>query len=136
MDRTLETSPPELLSFPAAARGDLPRNTEKPWGHELLWARSRYYAAKVLHIEAGQRLSLQYHRIKEETLLLLTGRLWVELEGTDGQMEIYEARPGQPFHIPPGCKHRLAAVETCQVLEVSTPELDDLVRLHDDYGRQ
>src|SRR5207244_652582 len=120
MDRTLETSLPELLSLPAAARGDLPRKTEKPWGHELLWAWGRYYAAKILHIEAGQRLSLQYHRVKEETLLLLSGRLWVGIEGADGRMEMREARAGQPFHIPPGCKHRLAALETGDVLEVST----------------
>ena len=136
MDRTLETTPLELLSLPLTHRGDLPRKTEKPWGHELLWAWGRYYAAKILHIEAGQRLSLQYHRVKEETLLLLRGRLRVELEGANGQMEMYEALSGETFHIPPGCKHRLAALETCQVLEVSTPELEDLVRLQDDFGRQ
>jgi quercetin dioxygenase-like cupin family protein len=102
----------------------------------MLWARGRHYAAKILHIEAGQRLSLQYHRVKEETLLLLTGRLWMELEGDDGRMHMYEALAGETFHIPPGCIHRLAAVETCDVLEVSTPELEDLVRLQDDFGRQ
>ena len=136
MEQILEFPAPEWLSLPGAAPGDLPRKTEKPWGHELLWAWGRYYAAKILHIEAGQRLSLQYHRVKEETLLLLSGRLWVELEGSDGRMETREARAGQPFHIPPGCKHRLAALETCDVLEVSTPELEDLVRLQDDFGRQ
>jgi mannose-6-phosphate isomerase len=136
MDRILETTAPELLSLPLTPQSDLPRKTDKPWGHELLWAWSRYYAAKILHIEAGQRLSLQYHRVKEESLLLLSGRLWVELEGTDGRMEMYEALSGQTFHIPPRCKHRLTALETSEVLEVSTPELEDLVRLQDDFGRQ
>jgi mannose-6-phosphate isomerase len=136
VDRILETTPLELLSLPLTHRGELPRRTENPWGQEMLRAWGLYYAAKILHIEAGQRLSLQYHRVKEETLLLLTGRLLVELEGADGRMEMYEALSGQSVHIPSGCKHRLAAQETCEVLEVSTPELEDLVRLQDDFGRQ
>jgi mannose-6-phosphate isomerase len=114
---------------------DLPRKTEKPWGYELLWAWCGRYAAKVLHIEAGHRLSLQYHRMKEETLFLMQGRLAIELEGSDGSMEEFTALPGQVFHIPAGRRHRMAAVETCDVMEVSTPELDDLVRLQDDFGR-
>jgi quercetin dioxygenase-like cupin family protein len=114
----------------------MPQRVEKPWGHELLWAWGRHYAAKILHIEAGCRLSLQYHRVKEETLLLLSGRLLVELEDQDGTMAVREATVGQVFHIPPGCKHRMAALETSDVLEVSTPELDDLVRIQDDFGRQ
>jgi quercetin dioxygenase-like cupin family protein len=114
----------------------LPQKTVKPWGHELLWACGSRYAAKILHIEAGCRLSLQYHRVKEETLLLLCGRLMLELEGEEGAMALIEALPGQVFHIPAGRKHRMAALETCDLLEVSTPELDDLVRLHDDFGRE
>jgi mannose-6-phosphate isomerase len=94
------------------------------------------YAAKILHIEAGHRLSLQYHRFKEETLLLMRGRMALELEGPHGGMERHEALPGQLFHILPGQKHRLAALETCDVLEVSTPELEDVVRLQDDFGRE
>jgi mannose-6-phosphate isomerase len=120
----------------SSATGDeLPRTTPKPWGHELLWAQGARYAAKILHIEAGCRLSLQYHRAKEESLLLLRGRMRVELESGDGTLVGHEALSGQVFHIPSGRKHRLSALETCDVLEVSTPELDDTVRLQDDFGR-
>jgi quercetin dioxygenase-like cupin family protein len=125
----------DLFGLLTGLRGACPQKTEKPWGHELLWAQCSRYAAKVLHIEAGQRLSLQYHRVKEETLLLVCGRMGLELEAQGGSMEYHEAVPGQVFHIPPGRKHRMAALETCDVLEVSTPELEDLVRLHDDFGR-
>jgi mannose-6-phosphate isomerase-like protein (cupin superfamily) len=114
----------------------LPRKTDKPWGHELLWALGDRYAAKILHIETGQRLSLQYHQVKEETLFLVCGRMALELEGPNGTIERHVAHPGQVFHIPPGRKHRMAALETCDVLEVSTPELEDLIRLHDDFGRR
>jgi mannose-6-phosphate isomerase len=126
----------ELLGFFPKAGGGFPRRTEKPWGHELLWACGNRYAAKILHIEAGHRLSLQYHRVKEETLFLVCGRMALELEEPEGAMECHVAVPGQVFHIPPGRKHRMAALETCDVLEVSTPELEDLVRLHDDFGRE
>jgi mannose-6-phosphate isomerase len=129
--------PPALTAlspFPAIGE-QWPRRTNKPWGYELLWACGSRYAAKILHIEAGCRLSLQYHRVKEETLLLVCGRLLLELEGDEGGMSTCEALPGQVFHVPPGRKHRMAALETCDVLEVSTPELEDLVRLHDDFGR-
>jgi mannose-6-phosphate isomerase len=135
MDTILEWSVAELLYSHVGGERELPRKTEKPWGHELLWAWGGRYAAKILHIEVGHRLSLQYHRVKEETLLLARGHLALELEGPDGQMERHEAFPGQVFHIPPGRKHRMAALETCDVLEVSTPELEDLVRLQDDFGR-
>src|SRR5258708_27197082 len=136
MDMLLDPTALDALSACGRRGEELPRKTEKPWGHELLWAWSRHYAAKILHIEAGCRLSLQYHCVKEETLLLLSGRLLMELESQSGAMEVREASTGQVIHIPPGYKHRMAAVETCDVLEVSTPELDDLVRLHDDFGRQ
>jgi quercetin dioxygenase-like cupin family protein len=123
------------LSTLMGALGELSVRTDKPWGHELLWARSERYAAKLLHIEAGCRLSLQYHRVKEETLLLVTGRMALELEGPDQGMQTLEGLPGSVFHILPGRRHRLTALETCDVLEVSTPELGDLVRLADDFGR-
>jgi quercetin dioxygenase-like cupin family protein len=134
MSIILESIEPDCYGL-AAANEPLPRRTEKPWGHELLWAWGKQYAAKILHIEAGQRLSLQYHQVKEETLFLVCGRLTLELEGPRGNMEHHEASPGQVFHIPAGRKHRMAALETCDVLEVSTPELEDLVRLQDDFGR-
>jgi mannose-6-phosphate isomerase len=123
------------LSSRSRTPGVLPQRVEKPWGHELLWALGARYAAKILHIEAGCRLSLQYHRVKEETLLLLGGRMILELEGADGTLVRHEATAGQVFHIPSGRLHRLTAVETCDVIEVSTPELEDVVRLQDDFGR-
>jgi mannose-6-phosphate isomerase len=136
----VETVPDTVALDTLSSRGrtpsELPQRVEKPWGHELLWAWGRHYAAKILHIEVGCRLSLQYHLVKEETLLLLSGRLLVELESQNGTMEVREAATGQVFHIPPGCRHRMSALETSDVLEVSTPELDDLVRLQDDFGRQ
>jgi mannose-6-phosphate isomerase len=135
MDTILEVPVADSLWSLAGAGGELPLKTEKPWGYELLWAWGSRYAAKILHIEAGRRLSLQLHRVKEETLLLVRGRLVMELEGPDGGMERHEALPGRVFQIPPGRKHRLAALETCDVLEASSPELEDLVRLHDDFGR-
>jgi mannose-6-phosphate isomerase len=135
MNSILELSAVDGLPALTGLDDQLPRKTAKPWGHELLWAQGSHYAAKILHIEAGHRLSLQYHEVKEETLLLLSGRLTLELEGSNGRMAYHEARSGQVFYIPPGRKHRLAALETCDVLEVSTPELEDLVRLQDDFGR-
>jgi len=123
-----------LHLFPELGRA-LPQRTEKPWGHELLWARCHQYAAKILHIEIDHRLSLQYHQTKEETLLLVSGRMVLELEGPDGGMEHHEAVPGDVFHIPPGRKHRMTALESCDILEVSSPELDDVIRLQDDFGR-
>jgi mannose-6-phosphate isomerase len=132
---TLTAPAVDARCSPADASGELPQKMEKPWGHELLWARCHRYAAKILHIEAGHRLSLQYHQVKEETLLLVVGRLVLELEAANGGMERHEALPGQVFHIFPGRKHRLVALETCDVLEVSSPELEDLVRLQDDFGR-
>ena len=136
MDTLTDAIALDALSSHRRTPRELPQRVEKPWGHELLWAWGRHYAAKILHIEAGCRLSLQYHRVKEETLLLLSGRLLVELEDPDGTMAVREAATGQVFHVPPGCKHRMAALETCDVLEVSTPELDDLIRLQDDFGRK
>jgi mannose-6-phosphate isomerase-like protein (cupin superfamily) len=135
MELVLEAPLVEAIAALAAAPGGLPRRTEKPWGYELLWAHGDRYAAKILHIEAGYRLSFQYHRVKEETMLLVRGRLRLELEGTEGEITCHEALPGQVFHIPAGRSHRLTALETCDVLEVSTPELEDLVRLQDDFGR-
>lgn len=128
---------PPLDTFgpPAGTSANPALRIPKPWGYELRWAWSRHYAAKILHLRAGHRLSLQYHRVKEESLLVLCGRLTLELEGPAGSMLHVQAAPGQAFHIAPGRKHRLAALEDSDVLEVSTPELDDLVRLEDDYGR-
>ena len=108
---------------------------DKPWGHELIWARTDRYVGKILHIAAGEALSLQYHRVKDETIMLLSGRMQLEwfADGDPPQERILV--PREPFHIPPGLRHRMIAIEDSDVLEVSTPELDDVVRLEDRYGR-
>jgi quercetin dioxygenase-like cupin family protein len=111
------------------------RKVEKPWGYELIWAETAAYVGKVIHITKGERLSLQYHQQKEETLYLQSGRMQLE-HFVDGQpRQVTEMRPGDTFHIPTGLRHRMIAVEDCDVFEVSTPFLDDVVRLEDRYGR-
>jgi len=111
------------------------RRVEKPWGHEDIWAETPRYVGKVLVIHKGKRLSLQYHEHKDESILVIRGRLQLELENDRGAMEILELAPGESQRIPTGRKHRFAAIEDCELVEVSTPELDDVVRLADDYGR-
>jgi len=108
----------------------------KPWGHELIWARGPGYVGKVLHIKKGQRLSLQYHKVKEETILLWSGRMTFVFENDRGELEEIPMSAGDAHHVPPGKRHRMIAVEDCDVFEVSTPHLDDVVRLEDSYGRQ
>ena len=107
---------------------------KKPWGYELIWAHTARYVGKILHISKGESLSYQYHRIKDETVRLLSGSLDLELE-SEGQRAKLSLSPGDCLHIVPGMKHRMIALEECDVLEVSTPELDDVVRLEDRYGR-
>jgi mannose-6-phosphate isomerase len=111
------------------------RRVEKPWGYELIWAEKGRYAGKILHIERDGQLSYQYHRKKEETIYLLSGVLELEVATSDGPRRVIRLKPGQSFHIAPELRHRMTAIETCDVLEVSTPELDDVVRLEDRYGR-
>jgi mannose-6-phosphate isomerase len=115
---------------------DLPRHVPKPWGYEIWWAHTDRYAGKILHVQAGERLSLQLHERKDESSYLLTGRLLLiqgpsEYELTEQLME-----PGSCWHSSPGVVHTIEALEDCDVLEVSTPELDDVVRLQDRYGRE
>ena len=110
------------------------QRVEKPWGHELIWAHTERYVGKVLHIKAGHALSLQYHRIKDETIHVWSGQLLFQ----SGEGEALAERtlgPGQSLHISPLQRHRMIAITDCDVLEVSTPELDDVVRLEDRYGR-
>jgi mannose-6-phosphate isomerase len=106
----------------------------KPWGYELIWAHTERYVGKILHIKKGESLSYQFHRIKDETIRLLSGLMEMDLE-TDGAKTRITLKPGDCLHIVPGMKHRMTAVDDCDVLEVSTPELDDVVRLEDRYGR-
>ena len=107
----------------------------KPWGYELIWARSHAYVGKILHVNAGESLSLQYHEKKEETLLLTSGEVRLTLRS--GQEErVITMRERDVFHIPPGLIHRIEAVVDSDITEVSTTELDDVVRLEDRYGRK
>lgn len=108
---------------------------DKPWGYELIWAKTDRYVGKVLHIEAGHALSLQYHKVKDETIRLNAGKLLLEVEEPGQSRRKVELAAGDSFHLRPGTIHRMIALETCDVLEVSTPELDDVVRLEDRYGR-
>jgi mannose-6-phosphate isomerase len=106
----------------------------KPWGYELIFARTGRYVGKILHLNRGECLSLQYHEMKEETLFVVRGELKLTVE-FDGDRRELPLRSGQAFHIPPRLIHRMEAVEDTDVAEVSTPELDDVVRLEDRYGR-
>lgn len=108
---------------------------EKPWGYELIIAKTSQYVGKVIVIHKGHRLSLQYHREKEETFFLARGLMQLVHEMADGSMGESTMRPGDSFHIPTGAKHRMIALEDCEVFEVSTPQLHDVVRLEDSYGR-
>ncbi len=111
------------------------RTVDKPWGREEIWAQTGSYVGKVLVIHKGQRLSLQYHQVKEETLYVESGRLRCQ-SGRAGQpLRESILGPGDVFHVPPGLRHRLEALEEARVFEVSTPHLDDVVRLEDDFGR-
>lgn len=112
-----------------------PRHVDKPWGYELIWAENDRYVGKVLHIEEGESLSLQYHREKDETIHVLSGRVLLST-GPDGDHLVPVDMPaGTGFRITAGTVHRMEALETSDVLEASTPHLDDLVRLEDRYGR-
>ncbi len=109
--------------------------TNKPWGHEELWAHTDKYVGKFLVISAGQRLSLQHHDVKDETICVLEGRLRLELENTAGEIVTRELGPGESARIQPGRKHRFGAITDVRLAEVSTPELADVVRHEDDFGR-
>jgi mannose-6-phosphate isomerase len=108
---------------------------EKPWGYELIWARTDRYAGKILHVNQGERLSYQFHRVKDETIHLLRGLVDLEVGTEDGARRTVHMRPGESYRIPPGLRHRMTAVQECDILEASTSELDDVVRLEDKYGR-
>ena len=111
------------------------RRVEKPWGHEEIWAETSHYVGKVLVIRQGQRLSLQYHQVKEETLYLETGKVLCSSGEEEEALEDQILLPGDVIHLPPGRRHRFKALEDSRLFEVSTPQLDDVVRLDDDYDR-
>ena len=123
------TSTPDDAEF-------VPRHVDKPWGHELIWAHADRYVGKILVIETGRRLSYQYHEIKDEWIRVLSGRLTLTLEGDDGVDRERELGPGDGAHVRTGRRHRYTAIERCELLEVSTPELEDVIRLSDDFGRE
>jgi mannose-6-phosphate isomerase len=114
-----------------------PRRVEKPWGWELIWAHTDAYVGKILFLRAGHALSLQFHREKEESWYVQSGRGRLEL-GETGQaiLNTEVVGPGAAFHYAPGTVHRVTALEDLMILEVSTPHLDDVVRLEDAYGRE
>ncbi len=113
---------------------ELPYRVEKPWGHEVIWARTDRYVGKILHVEAGHVLSLQYHNRKDESIYVLSGEIVLRLQEAETLIE-RRLTQGEAFHIHPKQVHQFEAVVTSDLLEASTPEIDDVVRLQDRYGR-
>ena len=111
-----------------------PQITTKPWGYEELWALTDTYAAKVLFVRRGEKLSLQYHETKEETLRVMRGAMLLDIE-VDGELRMQHMIESECVHIPPNTTHRIEAVTDCWIIETSSTELDDVVRLEDKYGR-
>jgi mannose-6-phosphate isomerase len=107
---------------------------DKPWGYELHWAKTDRYVGKLIHVNAGHALSLQYHNQKDETIFLWSGRMLFEIKEGDDLVE-REMQPGEAVHVTPKTVHRMTAISDCDIFEVSTPELHDVVRLEDRYGR-
>ena len=112
---------------------EIPR-VEKPWGYELHWAKTDRYVGKIIHVNAGHALSLQYHNLKDETIYVQSGRILFEIQDGD-VLAKRELGPGERVHIEPKRVHRMTALEDSDIFEVSTPELHDVVRLEDRYGR-
>jgi mannose-6-phosphate isomerase len=113
----------------------LPRRIAKPWGYELWYALTERYAGKILHVERGHRLSLQFHERKDESCYLLTGRLLLVQGPSAEQLDERVLETGAVWRNEPGDVHTIEALEDSDVLEVSTPDLDDVIRLTDNYGR-
>jgi mannose-6-phosphate isomerase len=129
----------EGIELEGAVKDNVTR-VEKPWGYELHWAKTDRYVGKLIHVNAGHALSLQYHNRKDETIYLHSGRLLFEVGGPGAPepetgLAKREMRPGDREHITPKTVHRMTALEDSDIFEVSTPELDDVVRLEDRYGR-
>ena len=124
-----ETPASEAVAAAGSARVD------KPWGYELRWAVTDRYLGKLIHINRGHSLSLQYHVQKDETIYVAAGVLDLVLEDSDGELQTHRLTPGMSAHVKPGRRHRFVAVEDTDLFEVSSPEIDDVVRLEDAYGR-
>lgn len=113
----------------------IPNRVEKPWGYELIWAHTDRYIGKILHVKAGHSLSLQYHERKDETIYLLRGQMRFFVGPSKDQLSEHRFNEGDSYHITPGTVHRMEAVTDVDMLEASTSDLDDVVRLEDRYGR-
>jgi quercetin dioxygenase-like cupin family protein len=111
-----------------------PYRVEKPWGYELVWAHTDRYVGKVLHVKKGESLSLQYHRVKDETMHVFSGEVRLQID-EGGELKERVVSKGESIRIPPNTRHRVEALTDADLLEASTPELDDVVRLEDRYGR-
>jgi len=120
----------------AAIRSIEDVKVSKPWGFELRFAITDRYLGKLIHVNRGEALSLQYHVQKDETLLVTKGAMDLELEDDAGEMVTHRMNPGDCVRITPNHRHRMTAVEDCEFFEVSSPEIDDVVRLEDRYGRE
>ena len=112
------------------------RRVEKPWGHELRWAITDRYLGKLIHVNKGHQLSLQYHVQKDETIFIASGLLDLVLEDDAGTLHVHRMTPSMSARVRPGRRHRFIAVEDTELFEVSSPEIDDVVRLEDTYGRE
>ena len=119
----------------AVRRLSATERVEKPWGYELRWAVTDRYVGKILHVNAGQALSLQYHELKDECILVTRGVVQMELDDSQGRLQTHRLEPGDNVRIKPGTRHRMTALEEAELFEVSTPEIEDVVRLDDRYGR-
>ena len=124
------------MSAASERYGASPRRVEKPWGWELVWAETEHYVGKLLFVRAGEALSLQYHERKDESWLVREGRARLELGEVGGELEVVEIEAGDAFRFPPRTVHRVTTLEDTLVVEVSTPQLDDVVRVEDRYGRE
>lgn len=113
-----------------------PRRVDKPWGNELIWVLTDRYCGKIITIDAGRRLSLQRHEVKDESVYVLTGLLRLHLEDEGGTIRAIDLGPGGTRRVPAGRRHRFEAIERTELVEISTPELDDVERLEDDFGRE
>lgn len=113
----------------------MPDRVEKPWGYELIWAHTPEYVGKILHINAGEILSLQYHETKDETIFVLSGEMKFWAGPSPEALEEVSLRAGEAFRVVPGTLHRMEGITDCDLLEASTSFLDDVVRIEDRYGR-
>ncbi len=123
---------PTSLDVHAAEAG----RVDKPWGHELRWAVTDRYLGKLIHVNKGHQLSLQYHVQKDELIYIASGLLDLVLEDDAGEVHVHRMTPGMSARVRPGRRHRFVAVEDTDLFEVSSPEIDDVVRLEDSYGRE